>query len=90
MMPATCVPWPKPSPAVAAAGEVTTLATTRELPSAPLKSGASPAMPVSITRDADAGARDAALPQLVGAWWSSGSVVASWLASRPGAVHARC
>ena len=49
MMPATCVPWPKPSPAVAAAGEVMTLATTRELPAASLKSGWSPAMPVSIT-----------------------------------------
>ena len=49
MMPATCVPWPKPSPAVVAAVDVTALATTRELPSASLKSTASPAMPVSMT-----------------------------------------
>ena len=83
MMPATCVPWPKPSPAVAAPGEVTTLATMRELPSAPLKSGSVAGDAGVDDRDADALARDAALPELVGAAWSSGTLVASWLLSRP-------
>jgi hypothetical protein len=49
MIPATCVPWPYVSPAVTAAGLVTALATTRELPSAARKSGLVPATPVSIT-----------------------------------------
>ena len=49
MMPATCVPWPKPSPAVVAPGAVTTFATMRDAPLASRKSGMSPAMPVSMT-----------------------------------------
>ena len=49
MMPATCVPWPKPSPAVVAPGDVTTFATMRDWPLKSLKSGMSPAMPVSMT-----------------------------------------
>jgi hypothetical protein len=48
-MPATCVPWPYVSPALVASGLVTTDATTRERPSAPLKSARWPAMPVSMT-----------------------------------------
>ena len=83
MMPATCVPWPKPSPAVAAPGEVTTLATTREPPCASLKSGMSTGDAGVDDGDADTAAGDAALPQLVGARGLRVADVASWLASRP-------
>src|SRR5947207_748143 len=48
MMPATCVPWPYASPDVTAPGFVTAEAMTRD-PVSPLKSGMSPAMPVSMT-----------------------------------------
>src|SRR3954469_19403042 len=49
MIPATCVPWPYVSAAAVAPALVTTDATTREVPSAPAKSGRSPSIPVSIT-----------------------------------------
>src|SRR3954462_1267129 len=49
MMPATWVPCPYVSATVVAAAFVTTDATTRDAPSAPAKSGRSPAIPVSIT-----------------------------------------
>ena len=57
MMPATCVPWPKPSPAVVAPGEVTTLAMTRELPSSVLEVGR-----VAGDAGVDDGDADAARP----------------------------
>src|SRR3954468_9080570 len=49
MMPATWGPCPYVCATVVAAAFVTTDATTREVPSAPAKSGRSPSIPVSIT-----------------------------------------
>ena len=88
MMPATCVPWPKPSPAVVAPRRGDDVGDDARAAVAPLKSGRVAGDAGVDHGDADALAGDAARPQLVGA---DRLRVAWWRAARADAraVHAR-